>query len=54
MIFSKSVENEEKIYSNFDMDFLKHNGDIKYLLISGSKKDLGTIIECSSSAAIVF
>ena len=54
MIFSKSVESEEKIYSNFDMDFLKHNGDNKYLLISGNKKDLGTIIDCSSSAAIVF
>ena len=54
MIFSKSVENEEKIYSNFDMDFLKHNGDTRYLLISGNKKDLGTIIDCSSSAAYVF
>ena len=54
MIFSKSVENEEKIYSNFDLDFLKENGDNRYLLISGSKKDLGTILECSSSAAIVF
>ena len=54
MIFSKSVENEEKIYSNFDMDFLKQNGDTRYLLISGSKKDLGTIIDCSSNAAMVF
>ena len=54
LIFSETVENEEKIYSNFNIDFLKHNHNIRYILISGRQKDLGTILDCSLSASAVF
>jgi len=54
LIFSETVESEEKIYSNFNIDFLKHNHNIRYILISGRQKDLGTILDCSLSASTVF
>ena len=54
LIFSETVENEEKIYSNFKIDFLKYNHNISYILISGRQKDLGTIIDCSLNASTVF
>ena len=54
LIFSDTVENEEKIYSNFNIDFLKYNHNISYILISGREKDLGTIIDCSLHASTIF
>ena len=54
LIFSDTVENEEKIYSNFNIDVLKYNHNISYILISGREKDLGTIIDCSLHASTIF
>ena len=53
-IYSKSVENELKNYSNFNMGILKDNDKEAFLLLSGRKKDLGTIVDCSISASTVF
>ena len=54
LIFNEIFENEEKIYSNFNIDFIKHNHNIGYILISGKERDLGTILDCSISASKVF
>ena len=51
LIFSSTFENEEINYSNFNMGFLKKKGDDRYIIISGNKKDLGTILDCSSYAS---
>jgi len=53
-IFSETFENEEKNYTNFNIGFLKENDAVRYILISGSKKNLGTILDCSISASMVF
>ena len=53
-IFSETFENEEKNYTNFNIGFLKENDAVRYILISGSKKNLGTILDCSISACMVF
>ena len=47
LIYSETFENEEINYSNFNMEFLKQKGDERYLIISGNKKGLGTILDCS-------
>ena len=53
-IYSESVENESKKYANFNLDILKLNDNKAFLLLSGRKKDLGSIIDCSISASTVF
>jgi len=53
-IFSETFENEEKNYTNFNLGFLKENDAVRYILISGSKKNVGTILDCSISACMVF
>ena len=53
-IFSETFENEEHNYSNFNIGFLKENDAVRYILISGDKKNLGTILDCSISACMVF
>jgi hypothetical protein len=53
-IFSETFENEEKNYTNFNIGFLKDNDAVRYILISGVKKNLGTILDCSISACMVF
>ena len=52
-IFSETFENEEKNY-NFNVGYLKENDAVRYILISGAKKNLGTILDCSISACMVF
>ena len=53
-IYSQTVENEVKNYSNFNIDNLKHKNNSTFLLVSGAKKNLGTILNCSMSASTVF
>ena len=53
-VFSETFENEEKNYTNFNIGFLKDNDAARYILISGAKKNLGTILDCSISACMVF
>ena len=55
LIYSETYENEERNYSNFNMDILKQNGeDDRYLIISGHKKNLGIILDCSYYASRIF
>ena len=54
LIYSVTFENEEINYSNFNMGFLKQKGDDRYFLISGNKKSLGTILDCSTYASRIF
>ena len=55
LIYSETYENEEINYSDFNIGFLKQNGeDERYLIISGQKKNLGTILDCSSYASRIF
>ena len=54
LIYSDTVEIEEKIYSNFNTDFIKNNHNIRYILISGRERDLGKILDCSISASTAF
>ena len=54
LIYSKTFENEERNYSNFNMGFLKQKGDDRYFIISSQKKGLGTILDCSAYASKVF
>lgn len=53
-IYSESIEHEEKDYTNYNMDNLKKNDLTNYLLISGRKKDLGTILDCSINTSKIF
>jgi len=53
-IYKKTFENEEKNYISFNIGFLKENDASRYILISGAKKNLGTILDCSLSASIIF
>ena len=43
------TEIHEKDYSNFNLDVLKENGQINYLLISTEHKKLGMILDCSKN-----
>ena len=54
LIYSETFENEEINYSNFNMEFLKQKGDERYLIISGNKKGLGTILDCSPYVSRIF
>ena len=53
-IYNESFENEVKDYSNYNMDNYKKNDLMTYLLISGRKKDLGIVLDCSLSASKFF
>ena len=53
-IFSEIFENKECNYTNLNIGFLKENDAVRYILISGDKKNLGIIIDCSISACMVF
>ena len=53
-LYNESFENEEKNYSNFNIELFKGNDTTNYLLVSGRKKDLGTIIDCSTSVCGIF
>ena len=53
-IYKETFENEEKSYISFNIGLLKDNDASRYILISGEKKDLGTILDCSISASMVF
>jgi len=53
-IYRETFENEEKNYVSFNIGFLKENDASRYILISGAKKNLGTILDCSISASMVF
>ena len=53
-LYNESFENEEKNYSNFNIELFKGNDTTNYLLVSGRKKDLGTIIDCSTSVCRFF
>ena len=54
IIYSENFENEEINYSNFNMGLLKQKGDDRYLIISGHKKDLGTILDSSPYTSRIF
>ena len=53
-IFTDSFENEEKNYSNFNLNHYQTNNSTNYFLISGKTKDLGKIIDCSLNASSYF
>ena len=53
-IYKETFENEEKNYVSYNIGFLKENDASRYILISGAKKNLGTILDCSISASMVF
>ena len=53
-IYKETFENEEKNYIIFNIGLFKENDASRYILISGEKKDLGTIIDASVSASMVF
>ena len=53
-IYKETFENEEKNYINFNIGFLKEKDATRYILISGAKKNLGIILDCSISASMVF
>ena len=53
-IYCKSFINDEKDYLNYNIQIFKNNDLVNYLLISGMKKDLGTIIDCSINASKFF
>ena len=53
-IYSESFINEEKDYLNYNMKIFKNNDLTNYLLISGMKKDLGIILDCSISTSKSF
>ena len=44
----------EKDYSNFNIEFLKQNFNLKYLIISSKINNFGTIIDCSINLCNVF
>ena len=54
LIYNETFENEEINYSNFNIGFLKQKGDDRYLIISGHKKDLGTILDSSPYTSRIF
>ena len=43
------TEIHEKDYSNYNLDILKENFDLKYLIISTESKNLGIILDCPSN-----
>ena len=53
-VYNETFENEEKNYVSFNIGFLKENDISRYILISGAKKNLGIILDCSISASMVF
>ena len=53
-IFSQSIKNEDKDYLNYNIDIFKKDDLTNYLLISGTKKDLGIIIDCSINTSKLF
>ena len=53
-IFRESIENDEKDFFNFNLDYLKESDVSRYILLSGRKKDLGKILDCSISASTLF
>ena len=53
-IFSESIENDEKDYFNFNLETIRLNDLTRYILLSGKKKDLGKILDCSISASTLF
>jgi len=53
-IYKETFENEEKNYISFNIEFLKGRDASRYILISGAKKNLGIILDCSISASIIF
>ena len=53
-ICSECIEHEEKDYTNYNIDNLKKNDLTNYILVSGRKKDLGTILDCSINASKLF
>ena len=53
-IYIKSFENEVNNYSNFNIENLKQNDNITFLLISARKKNLGIILDCPITVANIF
>ena len=46
---SKINEIHEKDYSNYNLDYLKENTNLSYLIISTKNKNLGKILDCSNN-----
>jgi len=54
LLYNNIIDNQEKDYSNFNLEILKDNYNSHYLIISSRTKKLGIILDCSINLCNIF